>query len=92
MNYLDQLKSPLWQKKRLEIFQRDNFKCRVCESEENQLHVHHLYYKPKTLLWEYDNEGLVTVCDKHHEQLTNDLPKLSGLIAFDILCKKYNIF
>ena len=91
MTYQEQIKHPKWQKKRLEILERDGFKCRVCKSEERQLHVHHLYYVPKMLTWEYDNEGLVTVCDEHHEQLTRDLPKLSGIIAFDILMKKYNI-
>lgn len=91
MDYKAQLKHPKWQKKRLEIMQRDGFKCRICKSEEKQLQVHHLYYLPNTKIWEYDNEGMVTVCNEHHEQLTKDLPKLAGIIAFEILCKKYEL-
>lgn len=32
---------------------------------------------------------MIPVCKKHHYQLTYDLPKLSGLIAFQ--CLKENI-
>lgn len=91
MDYKEQLKHPNWQKKRLEIMQRDHFKCRVCKSEDKQLQIHHLYYLPKTKIWEYDNEGMVTVCKEHHEQLTHELGKLSGLIAFEILCKRFEL-
>jgi 5-methylcytosine-specific restriction endonuclease McrA len=91
MKYHEQLKHPKWQRKRLEIMKRDGFKCRVCGSEEEQLQIHHLYYLPKTKPWEYDDEAMVTVCHEHHRQLTEDLSKLSGIIAFKILRKKYNI-
>lgn len=90
MEYKDQLKDPRWQRKRLEIMQRDGFRCLVCDSGKLELNVHHLYYLPNTMIWEYDNEGLVTVCKDHHNQLHKDLPKLAGIIAFKILCKKYD--
>lgn len=35
--------------------------------------------------WEYDNEGLITVCNDHHKVLNFELPKLSGIIAFKII-------
>lgn len=91
MTYLEQIRNPKWQKKRLEIMQRDGFKCCICKANDKPLNVHHLYYMPKTLIWEYDNEAMKTVCEEHHEQLTKDLPKLAGLLAFDILRKKYII-
>jgi len=84
MNYIDQIKSGNWQRKRLEIFQRDKFQCRVC-GEETNIQVHHLYYIPNMSIWEYDNEAMVTVCKYHHELLNKELPKLSGIIAFEIL-------
>ncbi len=56
MTYYEKLKSPKWQKKRLEILQRDNFTCQGCGSEENQLHIHHHYYKQNTDPWDYPNE------------------------------------
>ncbi len=90
MNYKEQINDPKWQKKRLFIFERDNFTCRTCNNKEKQLHVHHLYYLPKLLIWEYEDESLVTVCKDCHEILTKELGKLSGLIAFQILQSKYD--
>ena len=63
-NYSELLKSPKWQKKRLEILSRDNFKCKCCGDEETQLQVHHLEYKGKP--WEVDSSKLVTLCADCH--------------------------
>ena len=92
MNYKEQIKHPKWQRKRLEIFERDNWKCRICQENNKQLQVHHLYYLPNTMIWDYDNEAMVTLCEEHHRQLTYDLSKLSGLIAFEILSHKYDFY
>ena len=88
MDYKEQIKSPKWQRKRLRIFSRDKFTCRCCKKADVILNVHHLYYKPNTAIYDYDNDALVTVCESCHEILTNELPKLSGHIAFKILCGK----
>ena len=71
---------------------RDKWACRVCGDQDNQLHVHHLYYLPKLKIWEYDNESLVTLCWEHHEQITKELGKLSGIIAFEILRGNIDLF
>ena len=42
--YHDLLKHPKWQRKRLEIMQRDNFECKCCFSTEIELNVHHFNY------------------------------------------------
>ena len=89
LSYYEQLVHPLWLSKINEIKLRDNFECTICGSSMHKLDVHHLCYFPDLLLWEYDNELMVTVCKKHHSQLTYDLPKLSGIIAFQ--CLKDNI-
>jgi hypothetical protein len=68
MNYVEQLKHPLWQKKRLEVMQRDNFGCKSCGMGDQQLHVHHKYYKKNTLLWEYPDESLITLCGNCHKE------------------------
>ena len=81
----EQYKHPLWEQKSKEIKLRDGDCCRICKDSMHRLDVHHICYLPDLLLWEYDNELLITVCKKHHELLTFDLPKLSGLIAFRIL-------
>lgn len=65
--YSEKLKHPLWQRKRLEILDRDNFKCRGCGSETNTLNVHHLKYIRGNNPWEYPNSFLITLCDICHE-------------------------
>lgn len=91
LSYYEQLQHPLWAEKRLEILNRDGRSCRICGTELHKLDVHHLCYFPDLLLWEYDDELMITVCKKHHDQLTYDLPKLAGLIAFQCLCNNIDL-
>jgi len=91
MSYKNEIKHPLWQRKRLEIMQRDNFECQICKSKENSLNVHHIYYLPNTKIWEYDNEGLTTICEKCHSKITFDLAKISGIISFKIIQKNIDV-
>lgn len=65
MAYADKLKDPRWQKKRLEVMQRDGFKCRDCGSITNTLHVHHCGYRGKEP-WDTPVELLLTLCDSCH--------------------------
>jgi 5-methylcytosine-specific restriction endonuclease McrA len=67
MTYKEKLQSPKWQKKRLEILQRDNFQCVECGDTESQLHVHHIMYKKGLDPWDYENELLNTLCSTCHE-------------------------
>ena len=90
MKYKEDLKDPRWKRKAAQIKARDKNKCTICGSRVN-LHVHHLYYIPKLRAWEYEDEGLKTVCDLHHEILHFELPKLAGIIAFDMLVRKFNL-
>lgn len=81
--YSKKLLDPQWQKKRLEIFQRDNFTCKRCDDANKTLHVHHKYYEYNLLPWEYPDESLVTLCcDCHEEEQSalNDLEKALLLI------------
>ena len=63
--YSEKLQHPNWQRKRLEILNRDNFTCQACGDTETQLQVHHLRYTTKQ---PYDevNENLITYCDHCH--------------------------
>lgn len=67
MKYLDQLKSPKWQKKRLDILNIRGFKCEKCKSEDEQLHVHHRFYIANRKAWEYDNDVFQVLCHICHE-------------------------
>ena len=68
MAYSDLLRNPFWQAKRLEILQRDNFRCIKCTDPFSNLQIHHLYYKPNLLPWEYPNECFQTLCELCHEK------------------------
>lgn len=65
--YAEMLKDPRWQKKRLEIMQRDNFTCQHCGCKTNTLHVHHMNYRKTHKPWEYEDCELITLCDKCHD-------------------------
>jgi len=66
--WLQNYKDPRWQKKRLEIMKRDNFKCRSCGNDEDTLNVHHAYYEKGKKPWEYSDNVLITWCEKCHKQ------------------------
>jgi len=67
MSYKDDLKDPRWQKKRLEILERDGWKCRGCGDKTTTLHVHHQYYQHGSKPWEYPSCTLITLCEDCHE-------------------------
>jgi len=66
-NYSDLLKDPRWQKKRLEILQRDNFTCQLCKDTTETLHVHHKSYEGNKNPWEVDEYNLITYCETCHK-------------------------
>lgn len=69
MTYAQKLRDPRWQKKRLEILNRDNFKCTQCGDSESTLSVHHKRYFKGREPWEYDGNLLITVCDNCHKTI-----------------------
>lgn len=66
-NYAAKLRDPRWQKKRLEIFERDNWTCQNCGITEETLAVHHKLYLPNTEPWDYENDLLITFCETCHD-------------------------
>lgn len=71
MTYSQKLKDPRWQKKRLEILNRDEFTCRICGDDTSTLHVHHVSYSGNP--WDVENNLLLTVCESCHEEETMEL-------------------
>ena len=68
MAYSDLLKHPKWQKKRLEILNRDEFTCQGCRAKDKPLHVHHVDYFVRKKPWEYPDYILITYCDDCHKK------------------------
>jgi 5-methylcytosine-specific restriction endonuclease McrA len=71
-DFFAQYKSPLWQRKRLEIMERDNFKCCDCQSDDKTLNVHHKYYIYGKKPWEYADGILITLCEDCHKRWEYD--------------------
>lgn len=67
MTYREQLLHPNWQRKRLEILQRDRYECTNCGDAEKTLHVHHRLYIKGRMVWEYENDELTTLCADCHK-------------------------
>lgn len=68
MNYSETLKDPRWQKKRLSILERDEFKCRECGDTESTLNVHHKKYDFNKNPWDYNDSNLITLCENCHKE------------------------
>lgn len=90
--YSEKLRDPRWQRKRLEVMQRDNFTCRSCKSTTTTLNVHHISYTKGAEPWEYELEDLLTLCEDCHEYESDNFPEakrklLSALVqgGFDAM-------
>lgn len=67
--YGEKLKDPRWQKKRLEIMERDKFTCQTCGDSNSELHVHHRLYERGKDPWDYPDENYVTLCAYCHQSI-----------------------
>lgn len=65
--YGEKLLDPRWQRKRLGIFERDDWKCTSCGATERTLQVHHRRYVPGGEPWDVPDADLTTLCDRCHE-------------------------
>lgn len=69
MTYYQKLKDPRWQKKRLEVMQRDKFKCVSCGSGDKELQCHHLVYAESGNPWDVNNGNIITLCCGCHTKI-----------------------
>jgi hypothetical protein len=75
-SYYELLRHPNWQRKRLEIMEREQFACQRCESTTKTLNVHHTYYEKGCKPWEYPDESLMCLCEDCHEKITGLMTKI----------------
>lgn len=66
-SYQEKFLDPRWQKKRLEILERDGWACQSCGDMTVTLHVHHRRYIFGHDPWEYQDWELITLCEACHE-------------------------
>ena len=76
MSYSDLRPDPRWQKKRLEILDRDEWTCQRCGARDKTLHVHHFRYHGNAPPWEAPVDELATVCEPCHGELTEQKARL----------------
>lgn len=65
--YSKKLRDPRWQRLRLEIFQRDGWRCTNCWARDRTLHCHHKEYIPGADPWDHPPEMLATLCEVCHD-------------------------
>lgn len=91
VTYAEKLLDPRWQKRRLEILQRDHFTCQICGDKTKTLHVHHKRYFRDQDPWDYAADYLVTLCEDCHDartaddrEIQNDLAEVAMRILPDV--------
>jgi hypothetical protein len=89
MTYAEKLKHPKWQKKRLEILERDNFMCQNCGDNESQLHVHHIKYIFGNEIWDYKDNLLITFCKDCHNKVSELKKEVKNRIDLDFVHPEY---
>jgi len=79
--YWHLLRDPRWQRKRLEVMERANFRCEYCSDAEATLNVHHGYYERGLKPWEYEDATLWCLCEDCHKQAQDILRDVHYQIA-----------
>lgn len=78
--YSEKLRDPRWQKKRLQILDRDKWRCTDCFADDKTLHVHHLDYESGAEPWDYPDHYLVTLCEECHKETGDSKEEREGNI------------
>jgi len=79
--YAEKLKDPRWQRRRLEIMQRDDYMCCNCGATEKTLNVDHKIYIKGRDPWDYPDEDLQTLCEDCHATLTIARAKIANAVG-----------
>ena len=66
MKYNEQLKSPKWQKLKLQKLEAANWQCEICANNEIELNVHHSHYREGAAPWEHELDELKCLCRDCH--------------------------
>lgn len=70
--YQELLKDPKWISKRNQILSRDKNTCQFCGCQYRYMQVHHKRYIRGLKPWEYEDNDLITLCDRCHEYITDE--------------------
>ncbi len=88
MGYAELLKDPRWQKRRLEIMERDEWTCQACGDTKATLTVHHKSYRMVdgkfVDIWDYPGEDLITLCEECHAEEEVNLKGVQKHVYFTL--------
>ena len=79
--YRELLRRSEWQKKRLQILERDNWRCVWCHDANVNLQVDHKRYERGKMPWEIGDQYLQTLCERCHVRATNLRDRIRDLVA-----------
>lgn len=79
--YWELLRDPRWQRVRLQVMERENFRCQECGSAEQTLNVHHCYYRKGLKPWEYPIGTLRCLCEACHKTAHETLDLLKQVVS-----------
>jgi 5-methylcytosine-specific restriction endonuclease McrA len=86
--YSEQRRDIRWQKKRLEIMERDGWRCVICGHGEGEtgfiLNVHHVVYSRHCEMWELNNDVYQTLCEGCHELRQELTDKIADAVRIAI--------
>lgn len=71
LTYAQKLQDPRWKAKRIQILERDKYKCQWCGIRDALFDVHHHYYLAGREPWDYPDCSLVTLCRDCHSKYGN---------------------
>lgn len=79
--YIEKLRRPEWQKKRLAVLNHAKFRCQICGSKTNTLNVHHSYYSKGKEPWEYPTGSMIAACEDCHGRVIHKRAAVAPIIA-----------
>lgn len=82
--FMSKTADPKWQRRRLQVMERDNWTCQRCGNTSEQLEVHHLVYVHKAKYHEYLDHELITLCRECHQYETENIGPAITMLNYNV--------
>ena len=89
MTYAQQLRHPKWEQRRLQVIEKAGSRCECCgnfgindgETSEVRFEIHHGYYTPGLMAWEYPDDVLYCLCPECHKDVQESMERAQYELA-----------
>jgi hypothetical protein len=78
--YRELLKSDEWKAFSRDIRQNHGGCCAICKRRDVITHVHHFYYDPNRLPWQYNSDEVVLLCETCHREMHKELQQFRKFV------------